>query len=203
MVQFDQTTRRMVPASERLHDAVVEGRLSHSGDPQLARHVTAAVARDTGRGWRPARDGHRARRSSDAARRLALSFLAMADVRMDWSSAHVDPLAQLTVGLTPEPSAVWVDQASRILDRFKQEVGRPDFLQRTGLGRHPRTAFHINRVDTCEEQIIKDFLNELAASANHITAQAQVTIDAQTAQFEAKTEQDAERAKQMQDRFRA
>jgi hypothetical protein len=126
----------------------------------------------------------------------------MSDVRIDWRSAHVDPLSQLTVGLTPEPSVAWVDQASRILDRSKQEVGRPEFLQRTGLGRHPRTAFHVNRVDTGDEQTIKDFLNELAASANHNAAQAQVTIDAQKTQREAKGEQDAERAKQMQDRFR-
>lgn len=42
----------MTVASEGLHAAVVEGRLRHPGHPDLDRHVAAAVARKTGRGWR-------------------------------------------------------------------------------------------------------------------------------------------------------
>ncbi len=51
-VKFDQSNARMVPASERLYAAVVEGRLKHPNDPALNAHVSAAVARDTPRGWR-------------------------------------------------------------------------------------------------------------------------------------------------------
>ena len=42
----------MVPASEGLHAAIVEGRLRHPGHPDLDRHVANAIARATGRGWR-------------------------------------------------------------------------------------------------------------------------------------------------------
>ena len=43
---------RMIPASQRLYDAVVEGRLTHPNDPRLNAHVAAAVARHGRRGWR-------------------------------------------------------------------------------------------------------------------------------------------------------
>jgi phage terminase large subunit-like protein len=42
----------MVPASQRLYDAIVERRLVHGNDPQLNAHVSAAVARHGRRGWR-------------------------------------------------------------------------------------------------------------------------------------------------------
>jgi len=42
----------MVVASEGLHKAIVERRLTHPGDPDLDRHIHSAVARKTGRGWR-------------------------------------------------------------------------------------------------------------------------------------------------------
>lgn len=83
-VQFNQTTARMVPASERLHAAVVERRLRHNGDPELARHVMAAVAKDTGRGWRIDKRG----RTSQVD---AVVALAMAVERAE----HREPAAQL------------------------------------------------------------------------------------------------------------
>ncbi len=52
MVEFPQSHSRMVPASERLYAAVVEQRLRHPNDETLNRHVAAAVAKDTPRGWR-------------------------------------------------------------------------------------------------------------------------------------------------------
>jgi phage terminase large subunit-like protein len=42
---FPQHDARMIPASQRLYDAIVERRLVHPDDPQLNRHVAAAVAR--------------------------------------------------------------------------------------------------------------------------------------------------------------
>ena len=38
---------RMAPACDRFYSAVVEGKLSHDGDPRLARHVANAHTRDT------------------------------------------------------------------------------------------------------------------------------------------------------------
>ncbi|HET8954272.1 MAG TPA: terminase TerL endonuclease subunit [Solirubrobacterales bacterium] len=52
VVQFPQSHSRMIAASENLHRVIVEGKLTHPGDPHLDRHVAAAVARKTGRGWR-------------------------------------------------------------------------------------------------------------------------------------------------------
>jgi phage terminase large subunit-like protein len=52
MDQFPQSHAGMTAASERLRSAVVEKRLRHRGEPELARHVAGAVARQTGRGWR-------------------------------------------------------------------------------------------------------------------------------------------------------
>ena len=52
LVEFPQSHARMTAASEELHAAITEGRLRHPGDPDLDRHVAAAVAEPTGRGWR-------------------------------------------------------------------------------------------------------------------------------------------------------
>ena len=51
-VAFAQSDARMIPASQRLHRAVVERRLCVPGDPILARHAANAVARQSRRGWR-------------------------------------------------------------------------------------------------------------------------------------------------------
>lgn len=42
----------MIPASQRLYDAIIEKRLVHPDDPRLNAHVAAAVARHGRRGWR-------------------------------------------------------------------------------------------------------------------------------------------------------
>lgn len=52
VVQFPQTDPRMIPASERLYQAIVEGKLTVPGDPVFARHVADAIARHSRRGWR-------------------------------------------------------------------------------------------------------------------------------------------------------
>ena len=51
-VAFPQSDSRMIPACERLYDAIVHGQLVHPDDPDLNRHVHAAVARHSRRGWR-------------------------------------------------------------------------------------------------------------------------------------------------------
>lgn len=49
---FPQSDSRMIPASQRLHDAITERRLTHPDDPRLNGHVAAAIARHGRRGWR-------------------------------------------------------------------------------------------------------------------------------------------------------
>ncbi len=49
---FPQHDARMIPASQRLYDAIVERRLVHPNDPRLNAHVANAIARHGRRGWR-------------------------------------------------------------------------------------------------------------------------------------------------------
>jgi phage terminase large subunit-like protein len=52
VLQFPQTDVRMVPASLRLHAAIVEGRLTLPDDPEFASHAAHTIARHSRRGWR-------------------------------------------------------------------------------------------------------------------------------------------------------
>lgn len=52
MVAFVQDDARMVPASQALFDAIVEGRLIHDGDRELRQHVENAGSKEGTRGWR-------------------------------------------------------------------------------------------------------------------------------------------------------
>jgi len=52
VVEFPQSHSRMVPASEGLHRVITQRVLTHPGHPELDRQVAAAVAKQTGRGWR-------------------------------------------------------------------------------------------------------------------------------------------------------
>lgn len=50
--EFPQSHARMTVASEGLASVIIERKLRHFGDPDLDRHVAAAVAKPSGRGWR-------------------------------------------------------------------------------------------------------------------------------------------------------
>jgi phage terminase large subunit-like protein len=52
VVAFPQHDARMIPASARLHAAIVEQRLTLPDDPELARHASDAIARHSRRRWR-------------------------------------------------------------------------------------------------------------------------------------------------------
>jgi phage terminase large subunit-like protein len=52
VVAFPQHDARMIPASARLHAAVVERKLFLPPDRELARHAADAIARHRRRGWR-------------------------------------------------------------------------------------------------------------------------------------------------------
>lgn len=72
MVEFPMTNERTVPASARLYEAVVAGRIAHDGDPILTAHVNAGTIRDTERGWRLSKG--KARRAIDALIALMVAF---------------------------------------------------------------------------------------------------------------------------------
>jgi phage terminase large subunit-like protein len=78
VVQFPQSNARLIPASDRLYRAVIEGRLTQPNDPHLNAHVANAVAHDTPRGWRL--DKPHSRVHIDGAIALAMA-LERADVR--------------------------------------------------------------------------------------------------------------------------
>lgn len=50
IVEFPQSVQRMVPATQRFFEAVMNAGLTHSGDPRLARHMANATVKNTGRG---------------------------------------------------------------------------------------------------------------------------------------------------------
>lgn len=52
IVEWPQSEARMTRCSENLHRVVIEQRLRHPGVAELDRHVAAAVAKPTPRGWR-------------------------------------------------------------------------------------------------------------------------------------------------------
>jgi phage terminase large subunit-like protein len=67
MVEYPQTPARMTPATTRFYEAVVNGALTHSGDPRLARHVGNAVLRTDSRGARLSKDAKGSQRRIDLA----------------------------------------------------------------------------------------------------------------------------------------
>jgi phage terminase large subunit-like protein len=50
--RLPQSDSRMIPASERLYDAVAHQRLTHPDEPELNEQVHAAIAKHSRRGWR-------------------------------------------------------------------------------------------------------------------------------------------------------
>ena len=59
VVAFPQHDQRMIPASGRLHAAIVEQRITLPRDDELARHAADAIARHSRRGWRIAKPNPR------------------------------------------------------------------------------------------------------------------------------------------------
>ena len=52
VVEYPQTSSRLTPATARFYEAVLNGGLTHSGDPRLRRHIDNAVLRVDSRGQR-------------------------------------------------------------------------------------------------------------------------------------------------------
>jgi len=67
VVEFPQSPQRMVPATQRFYEAVLNKTISHSGDPRLARHLANCVLRVDQRGSRLAKDSKNSPRKIDLA----------------------------------------------------------------------------------------------------------------------------------------
>jgi hypothetical protein len=82
VVAFPQHDARMIPASARLHSAIVEKRITLPDHPELARHASEAIARHSRRGWRIDKPNPRANID-------AIIALAMAVERAEFQPAPV------------------------------------------------------------------------------------------------------------------
>ena len=67
VVEFPQAAGRMIPATQRFYELVNAGQVTHSNDPDLARHIGNAVARTDSRGTRITKDSKGSKRKIDAA----------------------------------------------------------------------------------------------------------------------------------------
>ena len=67
MLEYPQSPGRTTPATARLHEAVVNGALTPSGDARLARHVGNVVLREDARAARLAKERKHSPRRIDAA----------------------------------------------------------------------------------------------------------------------------------------
>src|SRR5260370_23405045 len=67
MLPFPQNAEKMVPATGRFYEAVLNRQLSHNGDPRLARHVGNVVLRIDQRGGRIYKESRASGRKIDSA----------------------------------------------------------------------------------------------------------------------------------------
>lgn len=90
MIEWRQDNARMCPATHTLHEAVVNGKLRHGGDPIARQHALAAGVKETERGLRIKKTASRA--PDDAIVALAMG--------VEWASRQEKP--------KPPPQIVWV-----------------------------------------------------------------------------------------------
>lgn len=74
VLEFPQSPQRMVPATQRFYEAVLNGTLTHSGDERLARHVGNAVIKTDARGSRLSKDSKSSGRKIDLAVAAVMAF---------------------------------------------------------------------------------------------------------------------------------
>jgi len=72
MVEFPQSSQRMVPACGTAYELVCAGQVVHDGDPVFSDQVQAAAPRMTGEGWRLSKG--KAKRKIDAAIALVIAL---------------------------------------------------------------------------------------------------------------------------------
>jgi phage terminase large subunit-like protein len=74
VVEYPQSPARMTPATQRFYEAVMNRQLTHSGDPQLGRHMDAAVLKVDTRGQRIVKESKHSGRRIDLAIAAVMAF---------------------------------------------------------------------------------------------------------------------------------
>ncbi|MEH3135290.1 MAG: terminase large subunit [Mycolicibacterium neoaurum] len=87
MVEFRQSPQRQTAATNDLHSSAVNGRFTHSGDPDLRAHVLAATVLETDHGLRIAKAG----RSRRAPKIDLCTALMMTHSRCSWLAGQKQP----------------------------------------------------------------------------------------------------------------
>jgi hypothetical protein len=77
-IQFDQSPQRMAPACGLAYDLILESRIVHNGDPDLAGHVKNAVKREQERGFTLSKG--KSKRHIDAAITLCMGLWVLHEV---------------------------------------------------------------------------------------------------------------------------
>jgi len=96
VVAYPQTLSRMGPATQRFYEAVTTQKISHSGDPRLARHLENAQLKTDARGARLMKDARQSPRKID----LAVAAVMAVDRAGYW----------LTQQIWDEPTYKWKDE---------------------------------------------------------------------------------------------
>jgi phage terminase large subunit-like protein len=78
--EFFQNAARMGPATARAYALIVDGPLSHDGDPALARHVTNAILKADSRGAWLAKEHKDSPRRIDAAVSMVMTVHRAAEL---------------------------------------------------------------------------------------------------------------------------
>jgi phage terminase large subunit-like protein len=79
VTEFNQTPARLTPATTDTYQAAINGEMTHSGNPDLARHVANATVTEDARGVRLAKEKRNSKRRIDAA-----VCVVMAHSRATW-----------------------------------------------------------------------------------------------------------------------
>ena len=72
MVEFPQSSQRMIPACGTAYDLIVQGKVIHDGSPMFTDQVLSAAQRMTDNGWRLSKG--KSRRKIDAAIALCMAL---------------------------------------------------------------------------------------------------------------------------------
>ena len=87
IVEFPQSPQRMVPATQRFYEAVLNKTITHSGDPRMARHVGNCVLKVDQRGARVTKETRNSPRKID----LAIAAVMALEVAMTVPEHDTEP----------------------------------------------------------------------------------------------------------------
>lgn len=88
VVEFPQSPSRMIPATARFYEAVLNKGLTHSGDKRLSRHLTNTMIKTDSRGTRISKD------SKGSPRKIDLAVSAVMALERACQEPETEPVAQ-------------------------------------------------------------------------------------------------------------